>query len=573
MIKSNINRRNGVMISVRNLNRPDKGKLDNISLDIMPGEMVAIIGGSGAGKTTLLDAISGYSKVGKSRVFYSGMDISKHPEYLKKAVGYVPQSDIVHMNLTVYEMLNYTARLRLSQDFSKIKRLSRVDEALKMTKLKEHANTTVRKLSGGQRKRASIAMELLADPTVLFLDEPTSGLDHNTEEELINSLREIADTYSKTMVLVTHTTDFLAKFDKVIILGKDGKLCYFGHADNITAYFDVESIPDVYKKLEVLEEAEHWKKKYNDRRPQLKVLPKCNIEEVEAVEISGAAWGTQLRALTSRYAKLTLTRFLESKLKFSSLWLLPLIFGVVLGFIVGEKLYKEFSVTQVVSLIMACFGMWIGLFTGITQVSVERSILRREGKANMKISAYITSKVIVLSVVSVVQTMLLFFIYWFMCTISSTNMPTRHLTGLLPWPENWVTVELVCLSSITLGLCLSSFSRNPEGIAPYVLMLQIILPGVLLVLPEILDKMKIISCTYWGNRALCASADINEIGWLSAYNQFGDRIASEVFKRRDDYIPELSNLLDCWKNLAIIFIAPIFLSLIGLKLIVINNER
>ena len=192
---------------------------NHVNLNIKPGELVAVIGGSGAGKSTILNVMCGYLEPTQGEVYINGVDLYCNFDSLKKLIGYVPQSDIVYDNLTLHDMLMYTAKLRLPKDTLTAERENAINRAIEMVELPEKKNSLIKSLSGGQRKRASIAVELLSDPNLLFLDEPASGLDPGTERNLMQSLRTMADS-GKTVILVTHSTLQLKMCDKIVFMGK-----------------------------------------------------------------------------------------------------------------------------------------------------------------------------------------------------------------------------------------------------------------------------------------------------------------------------------------------------------------
>jgi ABC-type lipoprotein export system ATPase subunit/pSer/pThr/pTyr-binding forkhead associated (FHA) protein len=185
----------GIALNIRGLNKVVRGKggkktiLDKVSLGIGANEFVAIIGGSGAGKTTLMTAMSGFDSDVTGEVLCNGINLKENFQTLKNVIGFVPQQDIIYENLTLKKMLYYTAKLKMPEDTSKDEIYSRIADVLEMVELSEHQDKYIRKLSGGQKKRASIAVELLANPGLFFLDEPTSGLDPGTEEHLMRTLQ------------------------------------------------------------------------------------------------------------------------------------------------------------------------------------------------------------------------------------------------------------------------------------------------------------------------------------------------------------------------------------------------
>lgn len=223
--------------------------LDHISLRIAPGELVAILGGSGAGKTTFMNCINGFEPATEGVVLVNSSDLYKNYQAIKSSIGYVPQQDIVHDDLTLEDMLTYTAKLRLPKDVTKQEMCHRVAEVLDMVDLTEQKDTFIKKLSGGQRKRASIAVELVSDPSLFFLDEPTSGLDPEAETNLMHRLKNLSQNKGKTVIVITHTLQNIRLFDKVIFLAPGGKLCFYGSPSEAEKFFGVDNLADAYEKI------------------------------------------------------------------------------------------------------------------------------------------------------------------------------------------------------------------------------------------------------------------------------------------------------------------------------------
>lgn len=221
--------------------------LQNVSLSINAGELVAICGGSGAGKTTFMNCVNGFEPATSGEVLVNGMDLYKNYSSLKNSIGYVPQQDIIHDDLTLESLLTYTAKLRLQKDVSKEEIANRVEEVLKMVDLEPQRHTFVKKLSGGQRKRGSIAVELISDPSLFFLDEPTSGLDPEAETHLMHQLRKLSKERGKTVIVITHTLQNIHLFDKIIFLAPGGKLCFYGTPEKAKQFFGVENLADAYE--------------------------------------------------------------------------------------------------------------------------------------------------------------------------------------------------------------------------------------------------------------------------------------------------------------------------------------
>ena len=227
---------------VRVRNRGELTLLDAVSFTLSPGELVAIVGPSGAGKTTLLETIAGVAPATSGTVRFDGIDLHANLRTFRSVLGYVPQDDIVHADLPLERMLRYAARLRLPSSTSAAEVDDAVRDAIDAVDLTAHAGVRVASLSGGERKRASIAVELLTDPHVFFLDEPTSGLDPVTSAELIAQLRDLADR-SATVVFTTHSVDDLAQCDRVLFMAHGGRVGFVGTVDEALEEFGVGSVP------------------------------------------------------------------------------------------------------------------------------------------------------------------------------------------------------------------------------------------------------------------------------------------------------------------------------------------
>ncbi len=228
--------------------------LQDISLDIPSGAFVALLGGSGVGKSTLLDALSGLRPARKGVVLYNGQDYYRHLDAFNTQLGYVPQDDIIHRRLTVQKALYYEARLRLPSDFTRAQIKQRVDEVLEDVGLAHRRRSMIRNLSGGERKRASLALELLANPSVFFLDEPGASLDPGLDLRMMRLLRTLADK-GHTIVLVTHSTTNVDLCDRLCFLSKGGRLAFYGTPEETKSYFGTANYAEIYNALEPTDDA------------------------------------------------------------------------------------------------------------------------------------------------------------------------------------------------------------------------------------------------------------------------------------------------------------------------------
>ena len=222
--------------------------LRDIHLYIQPGHMVMLLGGSGAGKTTFLNAVNGYEKA-KAKVQLNGEDVYAQYGKMQYEVGFVPQQELMRAKDTVYRTLMDAALLRLPTDVPAADRRARVDEVMKLFGLESIKGNLVEKLSGGQKKRLSIAMEFISSPFLFILDEPDSGLDGVMARDLMQELRKIADQ-GKIVIVITHTPDrVIDLFDDVIVLAKDshrtGRLAFFGPVEEARKFFGCEKMEQI----------------------------------------------------------------------------------------------------------------------------------------------------------------------------------------------------------------------------------------------------------------------------------------------------------------------------------------
>lgn len=226
--------------------------LQDINLSISNGSMVMILGGSGAGKTTFVNAVMGYEKA-EGQINYNNMDVYKSYDQVKSLIGFVPQQDLLRLEDTVYDTLENAAQMRLPKVHEQFRKM-RIEQVIENLGLHREVDSLVKKLSGGQRKRLSIAVELISNPSLFFLDEPDSGLDGIMAKSLMNQLRVIAND-NKIVMVITHAPDRVFDlFDKVIVLAKSekdniGHLAFFGSPTEALSFFDTDSLEGVVKRI------------------------------------------------------------------------------------------------------------------------------------------------------------------------------------------------------------------------------------------------------------------------------------------------------------------------------------
>lgn len=495
----------GMEIQTDDLVKTVKGKdgefniSDHITTTIHAGEFVAIIGGSGAGKTTFMNCISGYDHISAGNVLINGVDLEQSYDIIKKIIGYVPQQDIVYDNLTLFSMLEYASKLRMPDDVDAYEREENIRKVISMVELEGKEDTFIYSLSGGQKKRASIAVELLSDPNLFFLDEPTSGLDPGTETHIMNTLRKLSDK-GKTVILVTHNIANLDLCDRLIILGKGGRLCFSGAPDQVNKFFGIRRLSEVYD--EVTDHSEKWQKKFAEHTNK---RDQKNKEGRNAGnEKSRRSIVKQCLVLSVRYIKLV-----RNDIQRALLLLLQAPFlAVLIYFVASGKQYDEYEVTKSILFALSCCGFWIGILNAIQEICKERNIFRREYKTGLHIRAYLGSKYIVLGMLCMIQSFLLIATYALLVGLPETGIM------MSPFLELFVTTFLTAMSASSMGLFVSSLFMNADRamtVAPILLMPQILFSGLVFELSGLKEKISIFVSCRWTMEGYGSTADLNSL--------------------------------------------------------------
>src|SRR6266545_2550356 len=387
----------GFRIELRGLSKRVRGGrqvLHDVGFTIGAGELVALVGGSGAGKSTLLDAIAGVRSADEGTVLYDGVDYYHNLGAYRSSLGYVPQEDIIHRELSVASTLRYSAGLRLPPGTSNAQSERAVADALDALDLTERADVRVGALSGGQRKRASIAVELLTRPHVFFLDEPTSGLDPATGAELMRQLRRLADT-GRTVVLTTHTPDDIAICDKVVFRARDGYLAFVGTPEEAKRYFEVDAYEEVYERLAVEATPEQWGRRFAAANAPTDERPADTRATPPAARASAGPLG-QWWTLTRRNAEILVRNRLTLAIVLGSPLLVVAMLAVLFQPGAFDFAHPSPSATVMILFWVAFGGFFFGLTYGLLQICTELPIVRRERLVNLRIVPYVLSKVAVL---------------------------------------------------------------------------------------------------------------------------------------------------------------------------------
>ena len=472
---------------------------NNVSLNIKPGELVAIIGGSGAGKSTILNCLCGYLPPAKGNVYINGINLYQNFDSLKKLIGYVPQSDIVYDNLTLYDMLSYTAKLRLPRDISEAEQEEAIERSIRLVELTDKKNSFIKSLSGGQKKRASIAVELLSDPNLLFLDEPASGLDPGTERNLMCSLREMADS-GKTVILVTHSTLQLKLCDKIIFMGRGGNLCYFGSEENALDFFGVPDVVDVYNMI--TENPLEWREKY-DRSME---RPRPGRTDPTAIYTAKGKKRFQLPVLCSRYIKLVV----NDRQRLLLLLIQAPVLALLISLVADGKQYEQYEMTKSLLFALSCSAFWVGMLNAIQEICKERSIMKREYMTGLSLNAYILSKLAVLGMMCLIQSAFIVGVY-----ALTVGLPEEGV-AISPILEIYLTTALTAVASTAMGLFVSSLFTNADRamtVAPLLLMPQILFSGQLFKLSGATDLISWFAVCRWSMEGYGTTANLNVLSF------------------------------------------------------------
>jgi ABC-type multidrug transport system ATPase subunit/pSer/pThr/pTyr-binding forkhead associated (FHA) protein len=496
----------GVRIDVVGLNKWVNGNklniLQDISLVFQPKEFIVVVGQSGGGKSTLVDAIAGYRPATHGRVVVNGtIDVYKEFDAIRSTIGFVPQKDIIHMELTVFQALDYAARLRMPADTTVAERHKRIEEVMEDLDLAHRRDTTISRLSGGQQKRVSIGVELITKPGLFFLDEPTSGLDPGMETELMRLMRRLADQ-GRTVVMITHATKNVMLADKVVFLARGGYLSWFGPPEEALAYFDQYrsererraspmEFDNIYTLLDQPElgSAPDWASRYKNDPAYKKYIAEPLIGQSSAPAKTAAKPQKRKAASAIRQFFILSDRNIKimTRDKFSLILLIlvaPLMASLdfVLSSGVGRAptSFNNGTFNEMITTLISITNtsVLVGGLAMMRELVKERDIYKRERLVNLQLSSYILSKVWIAFVLAIYQ--------------AACFTVFRYLAFDMPGGSEefvffFVTEFLLVLSGTMVGLFCSALAPNGNA-APLLLILfiipQMVLSGALVQLPE-----------------------------------------------------------------------------------------
>ena len=488
--------------------------LQDVSVTAKPGTLTAVIGPSGAGKSTLVKLIGGAMPPSAGVVAFDGHDV--HTEYasMRSRIGMVPQDDVVHRQLTVEQALHYAAELRLPPDTTADDRREVVERVLDELELAPHKKTRVDKLSGGQRKRASVAMELLTGPSLLILDEPTSGLDPALDRQVMTMLRRLADA-GRVVIVVTHSLTYVSMCDQILLLAPGGKTAFADPPAQIGLMMGSTDWADIFARVSTDPDGVH--RAYLARHPAAPRRPSPTAGAAPLGHPPQTSQWRQVITLARRQTRL----ITSDRGYFAFLAVLPLVLGVLSLAVPGGTGLGPVSPTApeepIDILILLNIGaVFLGTALTVRDLVGERMIFQRERAVGLSASAYLMAKVVVFSAAALMGTAVMVAI-----TTIGKGAPAHGgvLLGHTAFGgvvELYLGLALTAITSAMVGLVLSSLARSTEQVLPMLvvsIMVSMVLAGGLIPVTGrlVLDQLSWLVPGRWGFAASASTVDLNNV--------------------------------------------------------------
>lgn len=491
--------------------------LERVAFTLSPASLTAVIGPSGAGKSTLFRILAGTHRPTFGVIEYEGRDLYANLAELQHRMGVVPQEDLVHSGLTVRQALSYAAELRFPADTRADARAGRVQETMAELGLDAHADTRVDRLSGGQRKRTSVAMELLTRPALLFLDEPTSGLDPGLDKQVMTTLRHLADG-GRTVLVVTHAVANLGVCDRVVLLAPGGRMAYVGPPAGLLSFMGRSDYADVFADLAA--RPDEAAQRYDVvMRPRAKPVPHSGQPETTTnpqapiADVPRQSRRRQLSTLIRRQL-----RVLAADGSYAAfILLLPVILALLTLAVPGSSGWQTQHVpipsSEPLQLldILIVGAAFMGTTTSARELIGERAIFRREAGVGLAPNAYLLSKVVVFAGLSAVQSAVL-------TGLVLLRKPAAESTVVIPSPalELWVVVAATTFAGCLMGLAISAWVTSADQVMPLLVasvMAQLVLCGGLISITgrPVLAQLAWAMPARWGYAAAASSTDVRAV--------------------------------------------------------------
>lgn len=486
----------------------NKTLLHGVDFRAAPGTLTAVIGPSGAGKSTVSRVVSGAVTPTAGRVEFEGRDVHRDFDALRSRIGMVPQDDVLHRQLTLQQALRFAAELRLPPDMSKADRDQVIDGVLAELQLTEHKQTRVDKLSGGQRKRASVAMELLTGPSLLILDEPTSGLDPALDRQVMQTLRRLADA-GRVVIVVTHSLTHIDMCDQVLLLAPGGKTAYCGAPQGVKAAMGTSDWAEIFdfaaKQPDVA-----WQR-YRSANP---VPPPP--APTGAPPSPTKAPKTPMRKQLSVVARRQLRLILADRGYLIFLILMPVVLGAVTLLVPAEKglagvTDSEVSAPNMILVLLVIGACFMGAALTSRDLVGERAIFQRERAVGLRPGAYLAAKTIVFFVAATLQSAIMVGIM-----LTRTAVPEQGaILANVPLELIIDIAVLACVSTL-VGLLISALAKSAEQVMPLLVVVvisQLVMSGGLFGLhgrPGLV-QLSWLFPSRWGFAASASTIDLQKV--------------------------------------------------------------
>ncbi|MEU7218020.1 FHA domain-containing protein [Nocardia iowensis] len=498
----------------------NKQLLVDVNMQASRGTLTALIGPSGAGKSTLSRLIAGTTRPSGGVVTFEGRNLHAEYEALRSRIGMVPQDDVLHRQLTVRQALGYAAELRLPPDNSKADRQAVIDGVLKELSLTEHADTRVDRLSGGQRKRASVALELLTGPSLLILDEPTSGLDPALDRQVMVMLRELADA-GRVVIVVTHSVAHLDMCDQVLLLAPGGKTAYCGNPAGVGAALGTSDWAEIF--ANVAANPDQAFAAYRSRQAFAPPPPPPPPQQYgPAGSPPQSSGGKQFSTLSRRQIRL----ILADRGYLSFLIVMPFILGALSLVVPGKDGFQRGALkalpdgtfvptgggeTQQLLVVLILGACFMGSTLTVRDLVGERTIFQRERAVGLLPSAYLLAKVAVFSSTALLQSAVLVGI-----VLAGKKRPGEGAVLASGSAELYLDIALTAVCCVVVGLLLSSLAKSNEQVMPLLvvaIMCQLVMAGGLIPVTGrvVLEQVSWLFPARWGYAAGASTVNIREV--------------------------------------------------------------
>ncbi|MFE3545490.1 FHA domain-containing protein [Nocardia sp. NPDC059177] len=498
----------------------NKQLLVDVNMQAGRGTLTALIGPSGAGKSTLSKLIAGNTQPSGGVVTFEGRNLHAEYEALRSRIGMVPQDDVLHRQLTVRQALGFAAELRLPPDTTKADRQQVIDGVLRELSLTQHADTRVDRLSGGQRKRASVAMELLTGPSLLILDEPTSGLDPALDRQVMQMLRELADA-GRVVIVVTHSVACLDMCDQVVLLAPGGKTAFAGNPGGVGAALGTTDWAEIFANV-----AANPDQAFAAYRSRQAAVPPPPPPAPQQRGSQGAPPQSSGMRQFSTLARRQLRLIFADRGYLVFLVVLPFILGALSLVVPGSDGFTEAPLVAqpdgsfarasggeaqqllVVLILGACF---MGATLTVRDLVGERSIFYRERAVGLLPWAYLMAKIAVFSVTAFLQSAVLIGI-----TFIGKKPPGSG--ALIPNGsiELYLDIALTAVCCVVFGLLMSALAKSNEQVMPMLvvmIMVQLVMAGGLIPVTDRvgLEQVSYLFPSRWGYAAGASTVDLTEL--------------------------------------------------------------